>query len=162
MKTKHVTVHVKGVAMDQTASTSVVILSDESGSRLLPIELDPFGANCVLIGLDRYRAGERLTQDAIAETLIRHGFHLDSVEILGRGDGTFDSCLHYSKGFSHFEQSLSVAEGIVLAKRADIDLFVSDDALWEGASRDFPCIEESDSSSEIFYLDREWRPRSFV
>jgi uncharacterized protein len=162
MKSEHVKVHIKGVAMDQTASASLLLLEEDGSTRVLPIKLNPFEANAILMELDGMAEPHQLTHDSLIETLARHGFSLKAVEIYGLLDDSHCARLAYGKGRHEYSQGMSPADAIAIALRADLPLYVAPSLLEPGWLSAYPGLAEADKTKEIYYLGPEWRPRSFL
>ena len=118
------------IGLDQSGQ-ALVILSDLSGQRLLPILIGPFEANAIAMELRGEKFERPLTHDLFTHTLEALGFRVSTIEIVKLDGGIFYATLHVSDGVREVEIDSRPSDALALALRANARIFVAEEVLQE-------------------------------
>lgn len=130
-----VRLEIRGFFLDRE-NMPIVVLSDARGQRVLPVWVGPAEASAIIVELEGIRPPEPLTHDLLAGLFLRHGFHLECLQITGSaGAGLLRAQLSYRHRLRRSSLEARVSDGLALAVRlgapilADETLFSSSSAL---------------------------------
>ena len=117
---------VRGLVVDPTTNSPVVILAEPEKNAYLPIWIGVCEANAIAVTLEGVESPRPLTHDLVG-TLIRDlGYTLDHVLIHTLDDAVFLASIHLTnERGDHREVDARPSDAIAIALRADGDVLVS-------------------------------------
>jgi hypothetical protein len=143
----------RGLILDPTSETPVLILREVDGTLYLPIWIGAFEANAIALAVEGVRTPRPLTHDLLRATLETLGGRLERVEIHRLSEGVFYARLLLLTDGRLVEVDSRPSDAIALALRADAPIWVArtvlDAAL--GAAR---AIHETDEEKILEWLER--------
>lgn len=115
---------IKGLMLDPTSNTPIVILRDEEDRLFLPIWIGVFEANAIAMELEKAEAPRPMTHDLFHQTLQAAQVSLENVLIRDLRDSTFFATLRLVSGGEPFEIDARPSDALALALRADAPILV--------------------------------------
>ena len=115
---------VKGLMLDPSSNTPIVILKDEEERVFLPIWIGVFEANAIAMELEDAEVPRPMTHDLFHNTLQAAEVTLERVVIRDLQDNTFFAVLLLSAGGEAFEIDARPSDALALALRAEAPIFV--------------------------------------
>jgi uncharacterized protein len=148
-----VELQLRGLILDPTSETPVLILREVDGSIFLPIWIGPFEANAIALAVEGVPTPRPLTHDLLRSTLVTLGGRLERVEIHDLAEGTFFARLVVQTATASLEIDARPSDAIALALRAEAPIWaarrVLDAAL--GAAK---AVHETDEEKIREWLER--------
>lgn len=132
-----VQMEIKGLMLDPTSKTPIVLLHDPSGNSFLPIWIGVFEANAIALSIEGVEPPRPMTHDLLMTSLKRIGVEVQRVTISDLKDSTFYAVisLHGPDG-DHLIDSRP-SDAIALALRADAPIFAHRSVLESAQAADF-------------------------
>jgi bifunctional DNase/RNase len=115
---------IKGLMLDPTSNTPIVILRDSDERLLLPIWIGVFEANAIAMQLESTAAPRPMTHDHFNNTLAAAKVRLEQVLIRDLQDNTFFASMRLASGDETFDVDARPSDALALALRADAPIFV--------------------------------------
>jgi bifunctional DNase/RNase len=115
---------IKGLMLDPTSNTPIVILRDSDERLLLPIWIGVFEANAIAMQLESTAAPRPMTHDLFHNTLAAAKVRLEQVLIRDLQDNTFFASMRLASGDETFDVDARPSDALALALRADAPIFV--------------------------------------
>lgn len=115
---------IKGLMLDPTSNTPIVILRDAAERLLLPIWIGVFEANAIAMQLEATAAPRPMTHDLFHNTLTAANVRLEQVLIRDLQDNTFLASMRLASGGQVFDIDARPSDALALALRADAPIFV--------------------------------------
>jgi len=115
---------IKGLMLDPTSNTPIVILRDPEDRIFLPIWIGVFEANAIAMELEDAEAPRPMTHDLFFNVLSAADVTLDGILIRDLQDNTFFATLKLASGGEPFEVDSRPSDALALALRADAPIFV--------------------------------------
>jgi len=123
-KTEPVLMKIKGLMLDPSSNTPIVILRDESERLFLPIWIGVFEANAIAMELENAESPRPMTHDLFHNTLQAASIDLERVTIRDLEDSTFFATLRLVRGGEAFDVDARPSDALALALRAEAPVFV--------------------------------------
>ena len=117
---------VKGISLDRLANKPRLLLQDAEGDMTVALNINPYEANALIIEMENLSPSGPSTYDSIVNLFAAHGFTAISLVL---HSFIQDSCLadlRYRKGLRKYSLKLRPSDGIALASRLRIPIFVPD------------------------------------
>lgn len=118
-------VKVKEIAFD-VAMNPVLLLSDETEHRMLPIWIGPFEAHSIALALEGANLGRPLTHDLLKSICEQAGAMVASVIINDVRDGTYYAELHLKIKDEEIIIDSRPSDAVALALRTVTPIFISE------------------------------------
>jgi len=115
---------IRGLMLDPTSNTPIVILRDEEERLLLPIWIGVFEANAIAMELENAQAPRPMTHDLFYQTLSAAEIHIERVLIRDLQDSTFFATMRLVGAGGPFEIDARPSDALAMALRADAPIFV--------------------------------------
>jgi bifunctional DNase/RNase len=80
---------VAGLGIAPPSSTSLLLLKERDGNRVLPIRIGPLEAHAIAMPLQGVRLPRPITHDVFTEVIASLGGHVRRVELTDLADSTF-------------------------------------------------------------------------
>ena len=142
-----VEVKVQSLGLDRSSNTPVVILQEQTGSRVLPIWIGPGEASAIAMELAGMKFSRPLTHDLFASVILGLGGALERVMITKVVDNTYFAELIIRRNGEVISVDSRPSDSIAIALRMQAAIFTTEDLL-ENTS-----IEITDSSEHDFVAE---------
>ena len=153
---------VKGLALDPSTNTPIVILEDLEEERALPIWVGIFEANAIALEMESVPTPRPMTHDLIKNILEGIQAEVSRIVINDLQDNTFYAVIFLSINGTEVTIDSRPSDAIALALRVDAPIFVAKKVLDEARSLDLPDTEQLEDDKEQW---KEWlenlRPEDF-
>jgi bifunctional DNase/RNase len=138
-----VEMQLKGLLLDPSSETPVLILRAVGGHLLLPIWIGLPEANSIAMALEGVRAPRPMTHDLLRNCIEGLGARLERVEVWGLLEGTFHARLRLLREDSEIlEVDTRPSDAIALAVRTESPIWVARTVLESALSSELATDEE--------------------
>jgi len=143
--------HVKGMALHEESQVPFLILENRAENDTITIQVAAAEADTLLLQMSGAVSPVPTPQDAIAELLSRHFLRPQYLEINHLGSKEARAILHYRSLLRRYRMSLLPAEGIALAIRLDIPVYLTPEAIITGTiSNPLPVFAQNTAESFLY------------
>ncbi len=149
-----VTMEVKGLLLDPTTETPVLLLEALGLRLLLPIWIGPVEANAIAMALEGVRESRPMTHDLIHGILQGLAVELQRVEIWSLQAGTFYGRLKLLHGGAIIEVDSRPSDAIAIAVRTGAPIWVARKVIEEALQLELAASGEAQDRM------REWLERA--
>ena len=115
---------IKGLMLDPSSNTPIVILRDGDERLFLPIWIGVFEANAIAMELEGTKAPRPMTHDLFFNALTAAEVEIERVLIRDLDDSTFFATLGLARAGESFEVDARPSDALALALRAEAPIFV--------------------------------------
>jgi len=141
---------IRGLMMDASTNTPIVILKDLAGNAVLPIWVGMYEANAIAFEIEKVATPRPMTHDLIKQVLIGCNANLVKVVVSELRDDTFYAELWLDREGEPMMLDARPSDALALALRLDCPIFVDDEVL--KTSRIAAAAADPSSSEEL----RRW------
>jgi len=142
-------VTVSGVRMEMPSNTPIVLLSETTGSRYLPIWVGAVEATAIAYAQQGVTPPRPMTHDLIVDLIKELGAQLTGVRITALTDGVFFAFLDLiEQGGQIHELSARPSDAIALALRVGVPITVAPDVL-DTAGVEIPEEAEGEPEDQV-------------
>ncbi|MGH9394732.1 MAG: bifunctional nuclease family protein [Terriglobales bacterium] len=141
---------IRGLMMDASTNTPIVILKDLEGNAVLPIWVGIYEANAIALEIEKVATPRPMTHDLIKLVLIGCNANLVKVVVSELRDDTFYAELWLDRDGEPMMLDARPSDALALALRLDCPIFVNDEVL--KTSRIAAAAADPSSSEEL----RRW------
>lgn len=141
---------IRGLMMDPTANTPIIILKDVNGEAMLPIWVGAFEANAIALEIEKLPSQRPMTHDLIKNILLEFGAIVRRVVITDLIDNTYFAVIELVKDGEAVLLDSRPSDAIAIAMRVDCPIYVSEEVITNSAST---IIEEVQSDDEEDWPD---------
>jgi len=120
---------IRGLMMDSSTNTPIVILKDASGASVLPIWVGLYEANAIALEIEKVATPRPMTHDLIKNLLLGFNTTLQKVVVSELRDDTFYALLWLERDGEVFAVDTRPSDALALALRLDCPIFVEDEVL---------------------------------
>ena len=124
-----VQMNVNTILFDNRNSSYIVVLKDDSGSRILPIWIGAAEGNSIAMAMSNIKAARPLTHDLIASIFDRLEIEIARVVISDLVDNTFYASLYLLHNNKEFHIDSRPSDAIAIAIRIGAPVFVEEDVI---------------------------------
>lgn len=153
---------VKGLALDPSTNTPIVILEDLEEERALPIWVGIFEANAIALEMESVPTPRPMTHDLIKNILEGTQAEVSRIVINDLQDNTFYAAIFLSLNGTEVTIDSRPSDAIALALRVDAPIYVAKKVLDEARSIDLADTEQLGDDKQQW---KEWlenlRPEDF-
>jgi len=118
---------IKGLIFNPTSNTPFVLLQTEDEKMILPLSIGPFEASSIIIAMEGIKTPRPLTHDLFIHFFKQHGFKIENIKIYDCLKGKYYAKLHYKKGFKRFAVEIRPSDGLALAVRFSVPIYIKDE-----------------------------------
>lgn len=141
---------IRGLMMDASTNTPIVILKDTEGTTVLPIWVGIYEANAIALEIEKVATPRPMTHDLIKEVLTGFNASLRKVVVNELRDDTFYAVLWLDHNGETMTLDARPSDALALALRLDCPIYVDDEVL--KSSRIAAAAADPSSSEEL----RKW------
>lgn len=144
-------VKIRGLMMDPSSGTPIIILKDVNSDTMLPIWVGAYEANAIALEIEKITPQRPMTHDLIRNLINEIGAKVERVVVTELRDNTFFAVIEI-RGTDSEPLMLDArpSDAIALALRADCPIFVDEEVV--RASRNTVSNEIEDESTS----EEEW------
>ncbi len=124
-----VQMNVNTILFDNRNSSYIVVLKDESGSKILPIWIGAAEGNSIAMAMSNIKAARPLTHDLIVSIFDRLEIEIARVVISDLIDNTFYASLYLLQNGKEFYVDSRPSDAIAVAIRIGAPVFVEEDVI---------------------------------
>ncbi|HZT74397.1 MAG TPA: bifunctional nuclease family protein [Terriglobales bacterium] len=141
---------IRGLMMDASTNTPIVILKDGSGSTVLPIWVGIYEANAIALEIEKVQTPRPMTHDLIKNLMLGLNTSISKVVVNELRDDTFYALIWMEKDGETFALDARPSDALALALRMDCPIYVEEDVL--KSSKVAAAAADPSSSEEL----RRW------
>ena len=120
---------IKGLMVDPVTNVPIVILKDESESRVLPIWVGIFEANAIALKIEKIETPRPMTHDLLQSLLGSFNATVEKVVVSDLRDNTYFAVIHLLVNGESRTIDSRPSDALALALRAGASIFVEDSVL---------------------------------
>jgi len=144
---------VNGLAVDSASKMPVVILTDESEKRFLPIWIGIYEADAILVAMEDIKVPRPMTHDLIKTIIETLAIEVDRIIIHDIKNNTFFAKIHLILNAKTYQIDSRPSDAIALALRTEAPIFVSEHVILEATIMDKEKYEKEMSEFKEFLKD---------
>jgi uncharacterized protein len=141
---------IRGLMMDPSANTPIIILKDINGDAMLPIWVGAFEANAIALEIEKLPSQRPMTHDLLKNFISEFGATVRRVVITDLINNTFFAVIEIVKGAEVTFMDARPSDAIALALRADCPIYVNEEVINNSTST---ILEESSPSDDDWLQD---------
>ncbi|MCS6885595.1 MAG: bifunctional nuclease family protein [Acidobacteriota bacterium] len=122
-------VKIRGLVIDPTANTPIVILKDVNSDTLLPIWVGTYEANAIALEIEKVATQRPMTHDLLKNVIQQMGAQVDRVVVTELRDNTFYAVIELSMNGKKIFIDSRPSDAIALALRTDSPIYVNEEVL---------------------------------
>lgn len=123
-----VEVKIRGLMMDPSSGTPIIILKDINSETMLPIWVGAYEANAIALEIEKIAPQRPMTHDLLRNLIIEMGASVERVVVTELKDNTFYAVIEMKNSVG---EAVSLdsrpSDAIALALRADCPIFVNEE-----------------------------------
>jgi uncharacterized protein len=147
---------IRGLMMDPTANTPIVILKDVVSDRMLPIWVGPYEANAIALAIEKTAPLRPMTHDLLRNLIMQLGAVVERVVVTDLIENTFYAVIEMAIDGKRVLLDARPSDAIALALRVDCPIFVNEEVIASSRSTiDGSQLEVSEDDEET-ELDEEF------
>ncbi len=121
---------IRGLMLDSSTNTPIVILKDAEGKRVLPIWVGMYEANAIALEIEKISAPRPMTHDLVRNLFLGMDCRLRKVVVNELKDDTFYALVWLERqGGELMVLDARPSDALALALRMDCPIFVADEVL---------------------------------
>lgn len=145
-------VKIRGLMMDPSSGTPIIILKDVNSETMLPIWVGAYEANAIALEIEKITPQRPMTHDLLRNVILEMGASVERVVVTELRDNTFFAMIVMK---NRAGESIMIdarpSDAIALALRTDCAMYVNEEVI--RASRNTVSGTEEDEPSTS---DEEW------
>ncbi|MDX2042441.1 MAG: bifunctional nuclease family protein [Acidobacteriota bacterium] len=122
-------VKIRGLLIDPTTNSPVVLLKDVSSEMMLPIWVGPYEANSIASEIEKLASHRPMTHDLLRNVIRQMGGEISRVVVTDLRDSTFFAVIEIVANGETVLIDSRPSDAIALALRADCPIFVKESVL---------------------------------
>jgi len=145
-------VKIRGLMMDPSSGTPIIILKDVNSETMLPIWVGAYEANAIALEIEKIAPQRPMTHDLLRNLIVEMGARVQRVVITELRDNTFFAVIEMrNQAGESLLLDARPSDAIALALRADSPIYVNEEVI--RASRNTVSAEEEEAAVAG---DEEW------
>lgn len=146
-------VKIRGLMMDPSSGTPIIILKDVNSETMLPIWVGAYEANAIALEIEKIAPQRPLTHDLLRNLIVEMGARVERVVVSELRDNTFFAVIEMrnTEGDALMLDARP-SDAIALALRADCPIFVNEEVI--RASRN--TVATSEEEDAVSGEEDEW------
>ena len=120
---------IRGLLMDPTTNSPIVLLKDLDTDAMLPIWVGPFEANAIASEIEKIAPQRPMTHDLIRNVIAQMGGVIARVIVTELRDNTFYALIEVALAGQTVLMDARPSDAIALALRADCPIFVREEVI---------------------------------
>jgi len=123
-------VKIRGLMMDPSSGTPIIILKDVNSDTMLPIWVGAYEANAIALEIEKVSPQRPMTHDLLRNIILEMGASVERVTVTELRDNTFYAAIMMK---SRVGEALMIdarpSDAIALALRVDCPIFVNEEVI---------------------------------
>jgi len=145
---------IRGLLMDPSTNSPIVLLKDVNSDAMLPIWVGPFEANSIASEIEKAAPQRPMTHDLLRNVINQFGGEVKRVIVTELKENTFYAVIEISAGDRAILIDSRPSDAIALALRADCPIFVREDVIESSKSAELVRVDgESETDEEVEWPD---------
>jgi uncharacterized protein len=120
---------IRGLLMDPTTNSPIVILKDIHSEAMLPIWVGPFEANSIASEIEKIAPPRPMTHDLLRNAINLFGAEIHRIVVTELRDNTFYAVIEMEWQGNRMILDARPSDAIALALRADCPIYVNEEVL---------------------------------
>lgn len=120
---------IRGLMMDSSTNTPIVILKDVEGNAVLPIWVGIYEANAIALEIEKVSTPRPMTHDLLKTFLMGFDASVSKVVVNELRDDTFYAVIWIEKNGELISVDARPSDALALALRMDCPIYVEEDVL---------------------------------
>src|SRR3954471_5798469 len=120
---------IRGLMMDPTANTPIVILKDVVSDRMLPIWVGAYEANAIALEIEKTAPLRPMTHDLLRNLIAQIGAVVDRIVVTDLIENTFYAVIEMTVEGKRVLLDSRPSDAIALALRVDCPIFVNEEVI---------------------------------
>ncbi len=120
---------IRGLMMDPTANTPIVILKDVVSDRMLPIWVGAYEANAIALEIEKTAPLRPMTHDLLRNLITQLGAVVERIVVTDLIDNTFYAVIEMTMDGKRVLLDSRPSDAIALALRVDCPIFVNEEVI---------------------------------
>ncbi|MGH9535630.1 MAG: bifunctional nuclease family protein [Terriglobales bacterium] len=120
---------IRGLIMDSSTNTPIVILKDAPGALVLPIWVGIYEANAIALEIEKVQTPRPMTHDLIRNFVVGMNASLSKVVVNELRDDTFYAQIWLERDGETWAMDARPSDALALALRMDCPIYVDEDVL---------------------------------
>jgi bifunctional DNase/RNase len=146
-------VKIRGLMMDPSSGTPIIILKDVSSETMLPIWVGAYEANAIALEIEKISPQRPMTHDLLRNVILEMGANVERVVVTELRDNTFFAMIMMKdRAGDSVMIDARPSDAIALALRVDCPIFVNEEVIQ--ASRN--TVTSGDEAAEAAGSEDEW------
>jgi bifunctional DNase/RNase len=145
-------VKIRGLLVDPTTNSPIVLLKELDGEGILPIWVGPYEANSIASEIEKMAPQRPMTHDLLRNVISQMGGVVKRVVVTELRDNTFYAIIEILKDGQLVLIDSRPSDAIALALRTDCPIFIREEVLEASKRTDQESVQDDDSLDD----DVEW------
>ncbi len=141
---------IRGLMVDPSTNTPIVVLKDTQGSSILPIWVGAYEAQAIAIEIEKVQMPRPMTHDLLKNVLLGLNVRVQKVVVSELREDTFYALIWVEREGQLMSIDSRPSDALALALRVDCPIFVEDQVLKN--SKVSNTLSEKNTSEEL----RKW------
>ena len=143
-------VEIKGLMLDPSSNTPIVILREPESERFLPIWIGLFEAQAIALEIEGVESPRPMTHDLLRSSVLQLGGQVERIVITALRENTFYAEIHLARNGDAVVLDSRPSDAIALALRTEAPVFVMPEVLDKAKAAK---LDENQTEEERL---REW------
>lgn len=147
-------VKIRGLMMDPSSGTPIIILKDVTSETMLPIWVGAYEANAIALEIEKISPQRPMTHDLLRNVILEMGANVERVVVTELRDNTFFAMIMMK---DRVGDSVMIdarpSDAIALALRVDCPIFVNEEVIQASRNTVTSGEEEASAGSEDEWPD---------
>jgi uncharacterized protein len=139
---------IRGLLMDPTTNSPIVILKDVNSEAMLPIWVGPFEANSIASEIEKIAPPRPMTHDLLRNAINLFGAVIKRIVVTELRDNTFYAVIEMEWQGNKMLLDSRPSDAIALALRADCPIYVNEEVVKSSQNAGLTETDELDSLSD--------------
>jgi bifunctional DNase/RNase len=147
-------VKIRGLMMDPSSGTPIIILKDVNSETMLPIWVGAYEANAIALEIEKISPQRPMTHDLLRNVILEMGANVERVVVTELRDNTFFAMIIMKdRAGGSVMIDARPSDAIALALRVDCPIFVNEEVIQASRNTVTSGEEESAAGSEDEWPD---------
>jgi uncharacterized protein len=120
---------IRGLMIDPTANTPIVILKDVNSDTMLPIWVGAYEANAIALEIEKIAPQRPMTHDLLKNVINQMGASVQRIVVTDLIDNTFYAVIELVMGEKTIFLDSRPSDAIALALRTDCPIYVNEEVI---------------------------------
>ena len=147
-------VKIRGLMMDPSSGTPIIILKDINSETMLPIWVGAYEANAIALEIEKIAPQRPMTHDLLRNLIVEMGAKVERVVVTDLRENTFFAVIEMK---NHSGETIQLdsrpSDAIALALRADCPIYVNEEVIRASRSSISGGEEEASEGAEDEWPD---------